>query len=240
MKIQIGIAILALAGAAIAAVPPEVVRLRHVGMEGHSSWHKCQVSDLVGLATLVKFDPAQTNEVGVEAIFKFTDRMAVEFVPSYRNMGKADSGEYVVTIPATLKDPGDTSWRSDYESLPWNWKESETYVCLCRSEFNHGNGTRTCKMIWVLPGSRWGAFKEEVQEERAAVEPYVKAKKQELRALKDEFRAIWSRADITEAEAEALSLEPRKRNIELRKELEDWGAQNKIQVKWSNLDTTWP
>ncbi len=85
-----------------------------------------------------------------------------------------------------------------------------------------------------------GAFQQGVQKEQAEYEPYVKVKKQELRALKEEFRAIWSRTDITEAEAEAMSQEPRKRNIALRKELDEWTAQNHIRVNWKNLKTTWP
>jgi hypothetical protein len=238
MKIRMGFACLALAGAVIAEEPIEVIQSRHNSMEKKSAWRKCQVSDLVGLATLVKIAPAQTNEVGVEAVFRFTDRMPVVFVPNYRHKGGDDFGEYVVTIPSTLRNPEDTTWNLNYLSLPWKWKESETYVCFFRGQY--AGGSATYSMLWVLPGRQWEMVREEVQKEQAEYEPYVRAKKRELRDLKEEYRAIWGRIDITEADADALSKEPRIRNNALRKELKYWEKETGITVEWGNLKSVWP
>ena len=227
MKMYIaGLMMLVIAVGIAFGFPPNEVKEYWDANEKMSPWLILQETDLAGLATLVKFDPAQTNAYGVEAVFRFTDMMTGE------------PGEYVVTIPYALRNPEKLSWQPNYMSMPWNWKGTESYVCLCQSDYEDGKEMRW--MDWAAPGSQWGAVQEEVRIGRAEVEPYVKAKKQELRALKDEFRAIWSRTDITEAEAESLSQEPRKRNIAVRKELDDWENQTGIFVRWNNLDSTWP
>ena len=206
--------------------PPNDLKEYWDANEGMTPWLILQEADLAGLAKLVKFDPAQTNAYGVEAVFQFKDMLTGE------------PGEYVVTVPHALRNPEKLSWQPNYMSMPWNWKVSESYVCLCRPDYE--DGEEMWWIDWAAPGSQWWAVQEEVGKGRAEVEPYVKAKKQELRALKDEFRAIWSRTDITEAEAESLSQEPRKRNIAVRKELDDWENQTGIFVRWNNLDSTWP
>lgn len=197
-----------------------------------SDWQHCRERgvDLIGVAKLVSYDPAKTNEYGVEATFQFTDMM------------KGVPGKYVITIPDSMRNPMNmqfdmASWKATGKLDSWRWKAGETYGCLCISNFYHG-----IRMVdWVVPIDRWEKFKASVQKERAEFEAFVKEKKLENLVLKERKNNIRNREDLGEEERDVLFEQLSERRSELFFQVQEKGDPYLISdFDWENPDQTWP
>ena len=199
---------------------------------GYTDWQRYRDRgvDLVGVAKLIRFDPAKTNSEGVEATFLFT------------NVMKGLSGEYVLTIPYEMRDPMNmpydlAKWSKDGVSSSWKWKESDSYGCLCLTNFNHG----IHRVEWVIPLDRWNAFQANVRKERSEFEVFVKEKKMKLMALDKRREDVLRRNDIEDEERKERMGQLDEQGNEIMSEVENRGEQYWIlHFNWEQLDETWP
>ena len=199
---------------------------------GYTDWQRCRYRgvDLIGEAKLVSFDPVKTNEYGVEAIFLFTDMM------------KGISGEYVLTIPDSMRDPMNMTfdleeWNRTRELGTWQWKAGERYGCLCVSNVYYG-----IRMVdWVVPLNKWRAFKASAEKERVEFEAFVKEKKLERLVLEKKIKGIWDREDLGEKEKDVRVEQIEGRNSEIYNQVQEKGFPYFIlEFDWNNPDQTWP
>ena len=200
--------------------------------KGYTDWQHCREYgvDFVGEAKLVRFDPANANEHGIEAVFLFRDVI------------KGTAGEYVVTIPDTMRNPASVgfdkaAWKQPEQLGPWQWQVGEAYGCLCISNVNYG-----IRMVdWVVPLDKWGAFKVSVMKERSEFEVFVRGKKEEYRALQEKIDGIWDREDLEEEEQVARIEQIEERRSEIYDQVQAKGALYFISnFDWYNPDQTWP
>ena len=199
---------------------------------GYTDWQRCRYRgvDLIGEAKLVNFNLAKTNEYGVEATFLFTGMM------------KGAPGEYIVTIPNSMRDPLNMmfdwdEWTRTKLLEPWKWKPGETYGCISISNTYYG-----IRMVdWIVPLDKWGAFKASAEKERAEFEAFVKEKKLERLVLEKKIKGIWDREDLGETEKDVRVEQIEGRNNEIYNQVQDKGFPYFIlEFDWNNPDQTWP
>ena len=197
-----------------------------------TAWQRCRYRgiDLVGEAKLVSFDPAKSNEGGVVATFQFTDMM------------KGLPGEYVVTIPDSMRNPMNmlfdmASWNKTKQLEPWQWKNAETYGVLCITNFDSG-----IRMVdWVVPRDKWGSFKKSVEKEHAEFVAFVKEKKLEMLKLESKINNILDREEIEDEEKDARWKLLSDRRHELYIQVQEAGLPYFIfDFDWDNPEQTWP
>lgn len=191
--------------------------------EGLTDWQRCRYPgvDLIGLGKLMPNELSKTNEQGVMATFQFTDMM------------RGEAGEYVITIPDDMRNPMDMT----VDVGDWKWKEGETYGILCISD-----EYEAVRMVdWVMPLSKWEAFKASAEEERAEFEAFVRGKKQERLEVDRQRDEVMARKDIGEEEKVARSELLSERRHEIFLQVQEKGAPYFISgIDWFHMDQTWP
>lgn len=199
---------------------------------GYTDWQRCRYRgvDLIGEAKLVNFNLAKTNEYGVEATFLFTGMM------------KGAPGEYIVTIPNSMRDPLNMmfdwdEWTRTKQLGPWKWKAGETYGCISISNTYYG-----IRMVdWVVAPEKWAAFKASVEAERANFEAFVKNKKLERHKLEEKIKNIQNREDLDDIEIEVRVEQIEEQNNEIYDQVQEKGISYFIlEFDWNNLDQSWP
>ncbi len=199
---------------------------------GLTEWQRCRYIgvDMIGEATLVSLDMAHTNENGVVAAFHFS------------NMLKGVSGDYVVTIPDTMRDPSNMNfdideWNRTKQLKPWQWTLKETYGIICIS--NEIDGGRM--VDYVVTMDKWGAFKASVNAERYENESFIRSNKEEYRKLQDEIDRTWDLDDIGEEEQLAMIEKIEERRSEIYDRVMEKASRYFLPiVDWDTLEQTWP
>jgi hypothetical protein len=195
-----------------------------------ADWGKVRCSDRVGLAKLVSFDPARTNESGVKVDLQFA------------NMMKGGDGELEVIIPHSMRDPANmpSSWenlRKRDPGSPWKWQAGKSYGFLCTLDPEK----KTWMVNWAIPQDMWNEFKYNVQRQKTDFEALIREKKQEIQGIDQIWREKLRNGEVSRQEAEEI----RKSNLnhikELRGMMSEEGAKYRI-IKYDlyNPDETWP